>query len=169
MPKGMQPIYRQVLSGAASEITFNNIPQTYTDLKIVINGRTNAGNAGTIYMRINGMTTGYNTVVAYGEAVAAGAFSSGGFHVGYLTGPNIDAASTGSIETYIPNYQLVSIKNAISTGISEGNATTYQSSIQNQSGISLLNPSTVTSLTILNDAGVSFTANTSFSLYGIGK
>jgi len=168
MPKGMQPIYRQVLSGTASEVTFNNIPQTFTDLKIVINGRVNTGNAGTIYIRINGVATGYNAVVGYGETTGAGTFSSGAFHVGYITGPNIDANSTGSIEVYIPNYKSSSIKNAISNGFSEGNATSYQSSIQNQNAISLLNQSAVRSLTVLNDAGVSFTANTSFSLYGIG-
>jgi hypothetical protein len=169
MPKGMQPIYRQVLSGTASEVTFNNIPQTFTDLKIIINGRVNTGNAGTIYMRINGAVTGYNTVIGYGETVAAGTFTSSGGHIGYLTGPGIDAASTGSIEVYIPNYKSNIIKNAMSNCVSEGNATTYQSSIQNQNSISLLNATPVNSLTILNDAGVLFTANTSFSLYGIGN
>lgn len=36
MPKGMQPIFRQVATGSTASIVFNNIPQTYTDLRLVV-------------------------------------------------------------------------------------------------------------------------------------
>jgi hypothetical protein len=36
MPKGLQAIYTQVSTGSNSSFTFNNIPQNYTDLRVVL-------------------------------------------------------------------------------------------------------------------------------------
>jgi aspartate/tyrosine/aromatic aminotransferase len=44
MASPITPIYTQTVgSGGALSIAFNNIPQFYTDLKVVISGRTTGG------------------------------------------------------------------------------------------------------------------------------
>ena len=42
MTIAMQPIYTQTIGATAGGIVFNNIPQTFTDLKVVVSTRTNA-------------------------------------------------------------------------------------------------------------------------------
>lgn len=43
MPKGLQPIFKQVLDGTVGELTMRNIPQHYTDLILYVSAR----NSGT--------------------------------------------------------------------------------------------------------------------------
>jgi hypothetical protein len=169
MPKGMQPIYRQVLGANTATIAFYNIPQNFTDLKVLINGKTTGGNVGTVYMQLNGSTTGNKSVVGYGESSGSGSFSTSptqGVHVGYLSGPVIDSTSTGITEIYIPSYKLFAFKQIVSMGYSEGNSSAYQGSVQAQHGSVLTNATPVTSLTFTTET--TFATNTSFTLYGIG-
>ena len=169
MPKGMQPIYRQVLGSSASTVTFNNIPQTFTDLKILINGKGTSANVSTVYMQINGVNSGYLGTVGYGETSGSGSFSiaTTGVHCGYITGSVIDANATGITDIYIPNYRSNSFKQITSMGFSEGNASTYQASVQSQHANISRSHAPVVSLTFFTDS-TAYAANTSFTLYGIG-
>lgn len=46
MPKGLQPIFRQVLDGTVGELSIRNIPQDYTDLILYVSARNNLVNLG---------------------------------------------------------------------------------------------------------------------------
>jgi hypothetical protein len=170
MPKGMQPIYRQVLGSNAATVTFNNIPQTFTDLKILINGKSTGGGVGTVYMAINGTTTAINpSVVGYGESSGSGTFTTSptqGVHVGYIAGTTIDATSTGSTEIFIPNYKSTIWRNIIGSAATEGNNTIYQSAVQSQQAALYQSFLPITQLSFNTETF--FATNTSFTLYGIG-
>jgi hypothetical protein len=110
-------------SGGASAITFNNIPQNYTDLIVKISSRTNNGNpAEALTLTINGTNgtsrylfnsngtvgSGTDTVIFGGTSVGAGATVS----------------TFSSSEVYIPNYSDGSANKSLSIDYtSENNGT----------------------------------------------
>lgn len=62
-------------AGGAASIDFSSIPQTYTDLKILLSGRTNAndGSSGQwTYINFNGATTNNSVRVLYGAGSSVG-------------------------------------------------------------------------------------------------
>jgi hypothetical protein len=104
-------------SSGASVIDFTNIPQNYTDLKLVVSGRQNAG-GGAAYARLsfnndatttnttfrNMVTEGSTTVSTYAQS----AYGTGGETlIGALPGTT---STFGYTEIYIPNYSSYNIK-----------------------------------------------------------
>jgi hypothetical protein len=68
MPKGMQAIYSQTFSGGAGQVNFNNIPQTYTDLKVVVSQRNGSANSyEPMAFRFNSTDSVYTNTAAYGD------------------------------------------------------------------------------------------------------
>jgi hypothetical protein len=129
----LQPIYTQTVgSGGVTSITFNNIPQTFTDLKIVMSLRGTA-NGDTVYyddfprMRFNGDTaTNYSRLSIIGDG-GANAVSTQGYanenyaYFGNTSGSTATANTFGSAESYIPNYTSSNFKQMISDTVAESN------------------------------------------------
>jgi hypothetical protein len=104
-------------SGGASRIDFANIPQNYTDLRLVVSSRQNAGSGAAygVFSFNNDATTtnttfrnmvteGSSTVASYAQS----AYGTGGET---LIGASPGATSTfGYTEIYIPNYSSYNIK-----------------------------------------------------------
>lgn len=57
MPATFEPIATTTLSSAANSITFSSIPATYTDLRLVIVGRTDSS-SDTLNLRFNNISAG---------------------------------------------------------------------------------------------------------------
>lgn len=114
-------------SGGASTIEFTNIPQTYTDLKIVFSTRVAANvPPGYVAMRLNGNTTGNVTnIYLKGNGSVASSFkltTSDAAASG--TSANTSTASVfGNGEYYIPNYTSSNKKIVISDSVMENNGT----------------------------------------------
>jgi hypothetical protein len=171
MPKGMQAIYTQTASGSAATITFNNIPQTYTDLKIVVSGR--GGQAAVYqqtYWRINGDTgSNYSATSIQGTGSGSGASyressqTRGSF--GLLNGSTATASSFGSLEFCIYSYANSMYKQVIAEYITETNGAVAYQGIE--SGLWRVN-APVTSFQI-NTFGAAIAANTTVTLYGISR
>jgi len=97
-------------SGGAASVTLpatGTIPQTYTDLKIVISARSSyvTDPDVNIYAKFNGSSTGYSSRAVFGNG--SGAFSYSSTTAGYTGLINASAATAstfGSTEIYIPNY-----------------------------------------------------------------
>jgi hypothetical protein len=169
MTTTMQLIAKQTVgSGGAASITFSNIPQTYTDLKLVISARTTNTQYGeTIRVKPNGLSTNGSAIVFRGSG---GGPSSYTYNSILATNNSLGNGATSSVftstEVYIPKYTSNTYKSFASESVSENNATDAR-----QDMITSIWASTasITSLTIDNDAGspFSFTEFSSFYLYGI--
>lgn len=161
-------------SGGAASIAFTSIPQTYTDLKVVLSSRSTAGAAVaySIFMKMNNLTTSiYSSKVLEGSGSAASSFSQSGVdtavRVGIINGTGATASVFSSTEIYIPNYTGSNNKSVSIETAAETNATTTYMNL-----IAYLVSSTaaITDLTFSTESGTtSFAQYSSASLYGISK
>ena len=116
-------------SGGANSIEFTNIPQTYTDLKLVFSVRSSRPtvNMNETELSINGTTTNYYElqIRGSGTAVASSSRSNTAVAIMDLGQPAATAtASTfGNYEVYIPNYTSSNNKSLSIDGVTENNAT----------------------------------------------
>ena len=117
-------------SGGAANITFSSIPQTYTDLVVLMSFRdsANTGNQATqLRIRFNGDTgNNYNYKVL--EAFSGtGTQSYGASSTSFASGSTAPTSSTTSnvfsnSMIYVPNYTSSNIKSFSSDGVAEYNS-----------------------------------------------
>lgn len=113
----------------ASSITFSNIPQTYTDLKIVISGRNSDTGTSSALITFNGNSTAANYYSKYlrnnGGTIANTTYSG---NVGYINmllvnGSDTTTSTFGNSEAYIPNYTSSNYKSVSIDSVAETNGT----------------------------------------------
>jgi len=108
-------------SGGASAITFSSIPNTFTDIKIVLSAQSTTGNADML-TSFNGSTSNFNWVLISGSGSSAGS-NSGAASYGMLANQSTQTANTFSnCEIYIPNYASGNYKSASINSVNENNA-----------------------------------------------
>jgi len=159
--------------GGEASITFNNIPQNYTDLKLVVSVRdTNTpGNTDDgLFIQFNNVTSGYSNKVLYGNGSSAlsGSNSYGltsKSYVGAICTGSATSNTFGNAEIYIPNYTSSNYKSISSDAVLESNGTQVITAL-NTSLWS--NPAAITIINISTN-GYTFAANSTFTLYGIGS
>ena len=159
----LQPIYTQTASGSASGITFNNIPQTFTDLLVVVSARSTYAvvgqGCGFSFYNSGGFISTSGTKI---EGNGSSAYSQ---RYGTVTIPGSSATANtfGSISCYLPNYTGSNYKQAVIDGVSENNGSESYTDITAQ-----LIPST-TAITAINFS--TFNNNlaqySTVSLYGV--
>ena len=163
-------IRHEELTGSQASIEFTSIPQTYTDLVLVLSARSDrSGQYGDgVVIKPNGSASngtarylqGYNGSVASGTRTNI----SGGGAAAALT----TASTFSSCSVYIPNYTSTSAKSISTDGVIEHNGTQATQGIE----ANLWNPSpnvAITSLTIAPEIGTNFVQYTSATLYGVLK
>ena len=161
-------------SGGASNIEFTAIPQTYTDLLLVLSLRASgAGFLVATNLYLNGVTTGYSSRFLFANG------PTGTSVVGTLSGTNADLlysnkdSSTSNnfsnFSAYIPNYAGSSNKSYFIDGVTENMSLTTGEYLQIISSVTLANTAAVTSITITNTTGITHLENSTVSLYGITK
>lgn len=171
MANEMKAIQTINITSATNTITFTAIPQTYTDLKIVLSGRSSVGNrqssckiifnsvtSSNYYMRdlrFNGTTSS-----------TSGNSASTGFSPIYLPASSslINTFSVTKIE--ILNYKTSNKKIFRVDVAQEDNVTSKQ--LQLQSGL-WDNTSAITSISIIEDESGNFVQNTTATLYGVSS
>lgn len=106
----MQPIFTNVISTGGS-LTFNNIPQTYTDLLITasIKDNTSGGGVGqTLYMTFNNDgSANYSSrwLESNGtDRYTVANSNQTGFRLGVVQSTGATAGMYSNLEIYIPNY-----------------------------------------------------------------
>jgi hypothetical protein len=114
--------------GGASTITFNNIPQNYTDLVVKVSGRsTNISTARGIFIAFNSSPSGYTDrfVRGSGSTVTSATNNGGGnkIYLGEATASDATANTFSNIEIYIPNYAGSTNKSISIDSVQEHNAT----------------------------------------------
>ena len=170
MAQSYQLISAQTLTANTASVTFSNIPQNYTDLLLKISVRTTNTQYGeTIRIRPNNLTTNGSARVL--RAFNGTSTSSYAYSNVLATNNSLGATATAntfaSIDVYILNYTSSNYKSFSGDAVSEDNASDGRLELT----ASLWSDSAaITSLVLDNDAGspFSFTANSTFTLYGIG-
>ena len=151
------PIASQTLSSATSSVTFSGIPQTYTDLVLVVNGSANGSSA---YLRFNGDTgNNYSITRISGNGTSASSNRTSNSNVAEFGGLYNDN-----------NTNIIQIMNY-------SNTTTYKTFLARtnpvQSGASAIGASVglwritsaINSVTFLCDVNIA--SGSTFNLYGI--
>ena len=150
-------------SGGAATIVFSSIPQTYTDLKVLLSGR-RSNAAGSFYVSFNGLTTDLSSrrIEASGSTTAMVTDGSNIFIYG-ITASVYTASVFGSAEIDVLNYTSANQKTVNAFGVNENNATEAYSTFT--AGV-WTSTAAITSLTLSLSSG-SFDQYSSASLYGI--
>ena len=154
-------------AGGAASIDFTSIPQTGTDLFLVVSARV-TGADGTPRLRFNGSTTGYTDKWLYGDGAYKGTASNvnGGSSIWAgqfdASGDTSSTFTNGTI--YIPNYAGATAKSVSVDSVKENNGTTgYQELVAGAwSGTAA-----ITSLSLLGASN--FVQYSTASLYTITK
>jgi hypothetical protein len=160
---------RVTTTSSVATITIDNIPQTgYTDLKLVVSARGDAGSLPDVMLRFNG-DTGSNYIarelVGNGASAGTNGYTTSDAHV-QTNGNTTTAATFSNAEIYIPNYRVAGVqKSFLGDAVNENNtaSTLVQSRLVmwRWTGTDAIN-----TINILTNGG-NYVANTTFSLYGI--
>jgi hypothetical protein len=163
LPSTMIPIATNTLTSATNTITFSNIPNTYTDLMLVINSA-NGSNDIDIYMRLNadtGNNYDWTALVGNGTAASGSRSNSQAYaRIGNMSGSN--AGSNTTIVHFL-NYS---------------NTTTYKTILTRGNNPALLvesrsnlwrSTSAINSISVIGQYSISATlmAGSTLTLYGI--
>ena len=164
------PIQTVSLVSAQSSISFNSIPQTYTDLCLFISARSlTSGEFSDELIRFNNSTSNYTNRYYYGNGTigtyGSNAYTGSGGFIAGMPGNGATTSTFGNKAVYIPNYASTSsVKFYILDGAAETNAITAY--IHGLAGY-WNDTSAITSIVLVTDNGVSYAANSTFTLYGI--
>jgi hypothetical protein len=164
MPNTYKKIATVVVgSGGTASIDFTSIPQTYTDLKIVLSTR---GSNANVYsghkLQFNG-SGNTNMSTRHLIGTGTGTSSNSALYLGDASGASSTSNTFGSFEVYIPNYTSSNYKCWSADTVSENNGTeAYQ---ELTAGL-WSDTSPITSIRILGDATI--VQHSTATLYGIG-
>jgi hypothetical protein len=163
----MQVIQHIELGSAAANITFSSIPQTYTDLYLLICARINENAAigEAVYITLNGSTSNFTNRYLQGDGSGASS-STLTRYLATQTSNQATANTFGNAAVYIPNYTSSNFKSISTDSVSENNATTAYQALQANLWS---DTSAITSITLVAGTGDQFMTNSSATLYGILK
>lgn len=152
-------------ASGASTIDFSNIPQTFTDLKLVVSGRSTHTGLDGVDIRFNNSSTGYTYRSIMGDGSSAASYNGSNLEFQYLTGNAQTASVFSSFEMYIPNYTSSNNKSVSIEAVSENNATSAYQVLM--AGL-WSNTAAITSIK-LDPQNANFAQYSEATLYGITK
>lgn len=156
-------------SGGAANIDFTNIPQTYTDLKIVTSLRSNRNaSLDIIGLTFNNTTANRSSIELFGSGTSAGSGNdASNMYMSYCSAATDTGNTFNNGELYIPNYASTTIfKAPICNVVSESaTSTAYQTSYANLWS----DTAAITRVTIFPVLGSLFTQHSTAYLYGIAN
>jgi hypothetical protein len=163
MPKTYEPIATQTLGTASATVTFTSIPQTYTDLVLVISGTTSVTGAS-IFMRFNSDTSSLYSDTHFsggsGSVATARDTNSGN---GLRVGSSVVGATANVQQNSIHNIQNYTNTSVFKTVLSRFNTDT-----EVMASIGLYrSTNAITTINLYNGASANFGIDTMFTLYGI--
>ena len=162
-------------SGGASQIVFNSIPQTYTDLYIICSSRSTYGAVTDSFtVRFNGDTgTNYDyRGMRLGNGSAAISYNkttygvdNNFYMIDTLTGATNTSNTFSNVIIHIPNYTSSNQKSLLMEGASEGDSTTTDRSVRGQFSGKWNNTAAITAVRLAPFNG-NFTQYSTATLYG---
>jgi hypothetical protein len=164
MANTLIPIQTYTLSGNTASVTFSNIPQNYTDLKLVVSARQDNTDNNLIF-KPNGATTSITTRMLTGDGASASSNTSTTPY-GLVGQTGFTSNTFGSTEWYIPNYTSANFKSWSVDECNENNGTTAYARLQ--AGL-WSSTAAITSIVFTAGSSGNFVANSTFTLYGISN
>jgi hypothetical protein len=162
----MQLIAHQELTSAAASITFSSIPQTFTDLYLVISGRSTGTNYA-INATINGSTSNYSYRALEGSGSSTTSFTNANGPVRFIGSQSFDGNTSntfGSSTIYIPNYRSSVAKSISIDTVTENNAT---QAFQDILAALWNDTAAITEISLAPNVSGNFATGSSATLYGI--
>ena len=164
------PLSSVTLSTAQSQVTFSNIPQTYTDLIIQASIRTDRASVinDNIAITFNSDSSALYSgtfILGDGASASSGRVSAAtNFNSGVAVAAGATANTFASFEIYIPSYTASQSKPVSTFPASENGATTAY--IKPYAGLYRSNTA-ISTIALAPIVGPNFVAGSSFYLYGI--
>ena len=174
MPKGMVPIFTRDIGGVNSAV-FSNIPQTYTDLKIVVSARAGSATdvAQGVFFQFNGDgSSNYSGTTLRNASNSVNAYRSNASNA--LLEFDITNSANGSghysaVDLYIPNYAGNMFKQVIGHSVKEDNNTTgYTYNIIRSNLLRTNSPIRIITIGT-NITAPNFAGGSTVTIYGISK
>jgi hypothetical protein len=155
-------------SGGAANIDFSSIPATYTDLVVLLSGRTTrSAVTDSIYIKFNNNATGYSFRDLDSDGSSVSSSNAADYPPARVSANTATANTFGSWSAYIPNYASTSVNKSVSLeGMSETNATTAFMRIT--AGL-WANTSAINQITLISQNPVNFMQYSTAYLYGISN
>lgn len=175
MATGTHTLLERITVGAAgaASVTFSSIPQTgYTDLKIVVSGRTTVSIIDTYFnCNFNGDSgANYAQRSVYqgntGNAVSNSWTAQNNLYVNSVNGASATASTFSNVEMYIPNYAGATYKSMSQDGANEHNAANPTTRFNPLSAGLWSSTAAITSIALSTASGT-WVQYSTFSLYGI--
>jgi len=157
-----EKIATNTLSSAQASVTLSSIPSSYTDLVLVVNGKTNgSGGYNALALRVNGdSATNYSRTIMYGVGGSTDSYQYSNETSTYITiGQNADAFGNS-----IVTFQDYSNTTTNKTFLGRDN---YSSNVVYATVSLWRNTSAITSITLLGTGGYNIVSGSTFNLYGI--
>lgn len=164
MPTTYEPIATTTLGSATNSITFSSIPQTYTDLRMVVVGSVPSG-TGYWTFRFNGDAgTNYSQVTLGGNGSSVYSSREANYGGGYLFFQGSIPSSLTAVTLDVFNYTSTT-KNKTSLATYTGDLS--GSGNVERGTILWRNTSAVTSWTVRTETASNFAIGTTATIYGI--
>ena len=154
-------------SGGSANMTFSSIPATYTDLKIVVNARTNRSDpVDLIKIGFNTVNTNQTAVLLYTVGTSVLSTTDSSIYLP-CNGNTATSSIFGYTEFYIPNYlSTTNAKSVDAYGTNEDNISAFTA----YAVFGLWNPGTqaaITSIALTSYYSSNFLQHSTATLYGI--
>jgi hypothetical protein len=171
----LQPIYTQTVGSGVASVTFNNIPQTFTDLKAVLSVRPSRTPTtwDAVGLGFNGdSSANYSSRLLYAGPVGVVASNNNSNastinFINYASSAGATANTFGNGEVYIENYRSANFKQLIGDSVAPTNGTTDW--IMALSSGLWRSTSAITSIVFYPVSGGTLNQYSTISLYGITK
>jgi hypothetical protein len=165
----MKLIETKTLGADAASIEFTSIPQTFTDLVVLISGRTNNDpdtlTYGVLALSVNSSTADLSNRRLLGDGSAAQSQSSSNGNI-LITGSANTANTFGNASVYIPNYTGSTAKSMSVDDVGENNGTRAWTGLR---AILWNQTSSITSIGFTASSSGNLVIGSTISLYGILK
>ena len=164
----MKLIEAKTLASNAATVVFTAIPQTYTDLVLVVSTRTDgAYTADSLYVTMNSSTSNFSWENLYGRGTGTviSQNNTNNELANAINGASSTSTTFSNVEIYIPNYRNTAHNKSISTiGSVENNAAVGDNYVQT---VLWNDTSSITSMTLAPIPGSAFVTHSTFYLYGV--
>jgi hypothetical protein len=167
----MKLIESKTLGTAQASIEFTSIPQTFTDLVVLVNARAVSASvvvSGGLFLNSTASDTSWRALSGTGSSANSGTQSGvTDFLIGDFPAASATANTFGNALVYIPNYTGSQQKSLSSDSVSENNGTAADQKIV--AGL-CTKTAAITSLTVrVYQGGINLAAGSMVSLYGVLK